>query len=96
MTLKESSFIESGAWKILAIGIPLLIGLMLSLYFFVQVPQEQYLNKVISDDNRKSKAEHDKIVVMGCKSLGNWLTQDSWYDRDNLIWAQNHYLVNCK
>lgn len=65
-------------------------------YFFAEKPMIDGENKMIADDKAKTKAEHDKLVSMNCQDLGNWLLQDNWYNRDNLIYAQNHYLVECK
>jgi|SRR5689334_4046402 len=77
-------------------GCIIIMPIGIALYYGVEKPQDEHWAQVVADDKSKSQAEHDKIIAMDCKALGGWLTQDSWFDRDNLIWAQNHYLVNCK
>ena len=57
---------------------------------------ENHWNEIIANDNAKTQAENNTLHSMSCKQLGEWLLTDKWFDRDNLIYAQNHYEVSCK
>jgi hypothetical protein len=79
--------------KVFIIGF-IVIGV--GLYFGLVKPTQDSWTQAIQESKDKTNAEHASLLLMNCKQLGDWLTQDSWYARDNLIYAQNHYLVNCK
>jgi len=96
MIAEDSLWRDKTMWKQMSVGLGLVALLGIGMYFGIVKPNEDHWNKVIADDEQKTKAEHDKLVQMDCKQLGDWLLQDNWGDRDNLRWAQNHYLVNCK
>jgi len=66
------------------------------LHFLVIQPTVDHYTQLAKEDDQKTQAEHDKILSMNCKQLGDWLLQDSWFNRDNLGLAQSHYLVECR
>jgi|SRR6185312_85279 len=66
------------------------------MYFGLQKPMEDHWAQVEANDKLKTQQEHDRLISMDCKTLGDWLLQDNVWNHDNLIWAQNHYSVNCK
>lgn len=83
--------------SILFLIIGVCFALLLSgLYFGLFKPQEDRISQMIEDDKAKSNAENMTLHSMSCKQLGDWLLSDKWFDRDNLIWAQNQYSVGCK
>jgi len=78
-------------------SIPFKMSVALGLTLVVMIPVWYiFFAPIVDDGNKKIQAEHDKLVSMNCKSLGDWLLQDNVTGHDNLIWAQNHYLVACK
>lgn len=66
------------------------------LYYFGWLPIHNTIQQSIADSNAKSAAENYTLHSMDCKQLGDWLLTDKWYDHENLVWAQNQYLVRCK
>lgn len=68
---------------------------VIGMYFLDQSMQNQW-KEAVAKSEAKSQVENVTIHSMSCKQLGDWLVTDKWFDRDNLVWAQNHYLVSCK
>lgn len=52
--------------------------------------------KNVFEDIKNDTIEHNALTAMNCKQLGEWLIENNYTHKDNLEWAQNHYMVKCK